>query len=64
MARDELNLTTNQKGALEQLRAAPGQEVRLSGVTGAKLAELGFAERVAKPTIQTGRGAGAYMLKT
>jgi len=64
MLKDESTLTTNQKAGLKALRDAPGQEVRLSGVTGSKLAEYGFARRIAEPSIFTGRGNGAYMLDT
>lgn len=61
---DEEKLTNNQKLALEKLRQAGGDEVRIVGVTGAALANLGFAERVAQPAIPTGRGHGSYKLKS
>ena len=59
----ESQMTENQRNALQCLRGSPGVEVRIQGVTGSALVDMGFAERVVKPTIHSGRGYGIYVLK-
>lgn len=59
----ELDMTANQKKALKLLRDLPGVEVRIQGVTGSTLVDMGLALRVVKPTIHSGRGYGVYILK-
>jgi hypothetical protein len=56
----EDQLTHTQKTALNSLRAAGGAEVLLPHVVGAKLRNMGFADKVDDPKIERRRGYSVY----